>query len=42
MNRQSNNDHPARFQGLLHAIFQFDLADLDTGIYRLFRLRPFS
>ena len=33
------NDHLSRFQGLLSEIFQFDFADLDTGIYRLFRLR---
>jgi adenine-specific DNA-methyltransferase len=33
------NDHLSRFQELLREIFQFDFADLDTGIYRLFRLR---
>ena len=33
------NDHLGRFQELLREIFQFDFADLDTGIYRLFRLR---
>lgn len=33
------NDHLSRFQALLGEIFQFDFADLDTGIYRLFRLR---
>lgn len=33
------NDHLSRFQSLLREIFQFDFADLDTGIYRLFRLR---
>jgi len=33
------NDHLSRFQALLSEIFQFDFADLDTGIYRLFRLR---
>ncbi len=32
------NDHLSRFQALLREIFQFDFADLDTGIYRLFRL----
>ena len=39
MNRQNKNDHLTRFQDLLSEIFQFDYADLDTGIYRLFRLR---
>lgn len=39
MNRQNKNDHLGRFQGLPGEIFQFNFADLDTGIYRLFRLR---
>ena len=39
MSRQNKNDHLSRFQELLREIFQFDFADLDTGIYRLFRLR---
>ena len=29
------NDHLSRFQELLREIFQFDFADLDTGIYRV-------
>lgn len=39
MSRKNKNDHLSRFQELLRKIFQFDFADLDTGIYRLFRLR---
>jgi adenine-specific DNA-methyltransferase len=39
MSRKNKNDHLSRFQELLQEIFQFDFADLDTGIYRLFRLR---
>ena len=38
MSRQNKNDHLNHFQELLREIFQFDFADLDTGIYRLFRL----
>ena len=37
--KPSPTDNLARFQELLAEIFQFDYADLDTGIYRLFRLR---
>ncbi len=36
---ENKNDHLSRLQELLREIFQFDFADLDTGIYRLFRLR---
>jgi len=39
MSQTKPNDHLTRFQDLLGEIFQFDFADLDTGIYRLFRLR---
>ncbi len=39
MSRKNKHDHLSRFQELLREIFQFDFADLDTGIYRLFRLR---
>ena len=39
MSGQNKNDHLSRFQELLQEIFQFDFADLDTGICRLFRLR---
>ncbi len=39
MNRLLTKDNLKRFQDLLREIFQFDFADLDTGIYRLFRLR---
>lgn len=39
MSEKNKTDHFSRFQELLGEIFQFDFADLDTGIYRLFRLR---
>ena len=39
MHQTNPNDHLARFQDLLCEIFQFEFSDLDTGIYRLFRLR---
>ncbi len=33
------NDALAQLQGFFRELFQFDLADLDFGLYRLFRLR---
>lgn len=33
------NDSLVRFQNLLRELFQLDFADLDFGLYRLFRLR---
>lgn len=32
-------DHLTRLQAFFHSLFQFDLADLDFGLYRLFRLK---
>ncbi len=33
------SDSSTRFQQLLRELFQFSLADLDFGIYRLFHLK---
>ena len=35
----TTNDALAQLQGFFRELFQFDLADLDFGLYRLFRLR---
>ena len=34
-----NMDHLTRLQDFFRSLFQFDLADLDFGLYRLFHLK---
>jgi hypothetical protein len=36
---QNMADYKTRFQNILRELFQFDAADLDFGIYRLFAAR---